>query len=329
MRPVFIGGCGRSGTTLLGAMLGSHPQYLTTPEAKFNTVAYMKCLQDRETVDLPSAIKRIQAHWSFRVFSVALDADEFIRLVPDASYSDLVRWIVEQYGQSVGKIQPTVWIDHTPDNILHARHLFDLYPDAKMIHLVRDGRAVAASVIKLDWGPNTVDAAANWWIHKVAHGFAVEALYGADRVMRVRYEDLVTDPATILETICNFLELEYVGEMQLGSGYRIPPYASQGHELVGSRLDKSRIGGWRSQLTPRQIEIIEYIADNVLHTLGYELLYGGFARHVTLVEQTKSFLVDLRRHVINRFRIDRQIAKAIDAAGNDETVTIAVDERPV
>jgi hypothetical protein len=328
MKPIFIGGCGRSGTTLLGAMLGSHPQYLTTPEAKFNTVAYMQCLQDRGTVDLAEAIKRIQAHWSFRVFNVDLDAEEFIRSAPDASYTDLVRWIVGQYGQSVGRSQPTVWIDHTPDNILHARHLFDLYPDAKMIHLVRDGRAVAASVIKLDWGPNTVDAAANWWVHKVAHGFAVEALYGADRVMRVRYEHLVTDPVTVLQMICNFLELEYVDEMQSGSGYRIPPYASQGHELVGSRPNKSRIGAWRSQLTPRQIEIIEYIADNVLHALDYELLYGGYARHVTLVEQTKSFLVDLRQHVRNRFRMDRQIAKAIDAAANANTGTTPVGERP-
>lgn len=323
MRPIFIGGCGRSGTTLLGAMLGSHPRYLATPEAKFNIAAYTYCLQQRSAYDIPTALEAIQTHWSYRLLGLDLDLAAWMRQTPNASYGDLIRWIVAHYGCRVGKPDPSVWIDHTPGSILHTRLLLELYPDAKILHLVRDARAVAASVVRMDWGPNTVDRATHWWIHKLAHGFAAELDHGPERILRVHYEDLVRDPAHTLRHICAFLDIDYHDEMVNGSGFHVPVFASQGHTLVGSRPDASRSEAWRSELSPRQIEIIESIAGTLLRYLGYPMIYGDHARRMTQAERVRAFAIDLVRQVTNPLHQRRRRAKAVAASRSAQTMTAA------
>ena len=71
-RPVFIGGCGRSGTTLLGAMLGTHPRCLATPESKFRFLPYRRQRTTDRGIDLSSAIEQIADHWSFKIWDVDL-----------------------------------------------------------------------------------------------------------------------------------------------------------------------------------------------------------------------------------------------------------------
>jgi hypothetical protein len=310
-------------------MLGSHPDCLATPEAKFNAVAYRQTLQEGGTLDIAAAIAKIQAHRNFPVFGVKLDPDELLQRMPDATYADVVMWIVEQYGHRVGKPQPAIWVDHTPANILNADFLFDLYPGAKLLHLVRDGRAVAASVIKLDWGPNRVDKAAAWWASRLAYGFAAELQHGPERVMRVCYEELVSDPVGTLQAVCNFLELDYHEEMVGGVGFQIPAFSSQGHALVGSRPDRSRIMAWQSELSPRQIEIIESIVGDLLHDLEYELLNGGHARRMSEAERIRAMAVDLYRQVTNRLHRRQRMAKAIAAAGDSMVLTSATQGDPI
>jgi hypothetical protein len=313
----------------LGAMLGSHPDCLATPEAKFNAVAYRQTLQAKGALDIRVAMEKIQAHRNFPVFGVKLDPDEFLRTMPDASYADIVLWIVEQYGRRVGKAQPPVWVDHTPANILNANFLFDHYPGAKLLHLVRDGRAVAASVMKLDWGPNRADKAAAWWASRLDYGLAAELQHGPERVMRVRYEELVSDPVSTLQAVCTFLELVYHEEMVGGIGFHIPAFSSQGHSLVGSRPDPSRILAWQLELSPRQIEIIESVAGAELHGLQYELLNGGYARRMSEVERIRATAVDLYRQVTNRLHRRQRMAKAIAAASNTSILTSTAQGDPI
>ena len=77
----------------------------------------------------------------------------------------MIEWIVKKYGKHVGKPDPRIWVDHTPQNLIHAKLLVDLFPDARMIHIVRDGRAVANSLMRVDRGPNNIEDAANFWVN--------------------------------------------------------------------------------------------------------------------------------------------------------------------
>jgi len=309
-RPVFIGGCGRSGTTLLGAMLGTHADCLATPESKFRFLPYRQRQQAAERMDLSAALADIVDHWSYKIWEIEID--QAAALNSCKSYPELLLHIVGVYGAKAGKPSAKLWIDHTPGNIKFASLLVDQFPEARLIHMVRDGRATAASVVGLDWGPNTVAAAAEWWVDYVTRGLAVESLYGQQRVKRVVYEQLVTEPEDALRDICAFLGIDYDPGMIEGRGFKVPGFTADQHALVGRRPDPARLEAWRKTLTQREIEVIESIAVDLLSGLGYEPVYGWRARRMTGGEKVAFVFQELyRRHIVNRIRLRRRIHQSV------------------
>ena len=99
-----------------------------------------------------AAFDRIKQRADFKGWGIDLDSVELSELQGYRDYPDLIKWLVKEYARSVGRPTPEIWIDHTPFNIFYAPTVFSLFPEAKMIHLVRDGRSVASSVMKLDLG---------------------------------------------------------------------------------------------------------------------------------------------------------------------------------
>jgi hypothetical protein len=172
MRVVFVGGCPRSGTTLLGTMLGTHPECLAVPESHFKVDALRFDDVRREPLDPGRAIAELRRYRDFLGWDQGPDGPP-AGLVP--SYPELLEWLVCRYGASVGKPAPRTWVDHTPENVRFASTLFELFRDAKLVHIVRDGRAVAASIMPLPWGPNRIEPAALYWIQHVGQGLAAEA----------------------------------------------------------------------------------------------------------------------------------------------------------
>jgi hypothetical protein len=299
MMPVFVGGCGRSGTTLLGAILGTHSECICTPESQFKTDLY-HFLSQSDNPDFMDVLNRITKLRRFRFWGFDIDKQSF----PSkkiSTYSELIFWIVKKYAEKTGKRNPGIWIDHTPANIRHTGILFELFPDARLIHLVRDGRAVAASMIPLDWGPNTIDHAAHFWMKKILLGLEAEKKW-QEKVIRVKYEDLVHDPEKMLKHICSYLNIDFQSEMIKGTDFRVPLYSSEQHALIGKEPDIRRVNAWENTLKPRQIEIFESISGQILVTLGYSLHYGVNARKMTGTEKTKSLLYELyKKNLINKF----------------------------
>ena len=273
MKPVFIGGCHRSGTTLLGALLGAHPSCLTTPESQFKTDALSGVGLPANNTELQGVLKSVLKARSFARWGVngtmleRADGEEW------RDYADFLRQLVKGYGPQAGRSSFELWVDHTPKNVRHLTTLFSLFPNARAIHIVRDGRGVAASVLPLDWGPNTIIAAAHWWIHHIAFGLAAETFYGENRVLRVRYEDLVTKPKAELERICEWLDIEYVGEMSRGGGFKFAAGFFRYHPLIHEEPDASRATAWKNALSAREIRTFESRACDLLSFLGYQELY--------------------------------------------------------
>jgi len=313
-RPVFIGGCGRSGSTMLGAMLGTHPECLTTPEASFFFVPYRRSWASGQAIDLADALEQIVAHWSFKIWDVEIDPARLLER--SESYPELLRGIIGAYGGKTDKPDPRVWIDHAPGNVKYASLLFEMFPGAKLIHIVRDGRATASSVIDLDWGPNNVGSAAKWWVTFVTRGLAAESIYGAERAMRVYYEDLVVRPQETLRRVCDFVEIDFRPEMVEGTGFQVPGFTAQQHALVGRAPDRKRLEAWRDKLTAREVEIFESIAVDLLAGLDYELVYGWQARRLSSLEKVKLVGQELyRRNIRNRILLRRRIRRSVADVG--------------
>ena len=309
MTPVFIGGCGRSGTTLLGSILGAHGDCLCVPESPFKTDILR--VYDSATADSRTLIAAILDTRRFKLWG--LDCDTLRRCLEQTnlSYPQGLLWLVAKYGECVGKPAPLVWVDHTPANIRSAVTLSELFPKAKVIHIIRDGRGVASSILPLDWGPNTIDGAAEWWTESVAYGVAAESWGGPQRVQRVRFEELVLNLESTVKRLCTFLELDYQPSMLNADGFKVPGYTTAQHSLVGSVPQPSRVNAWERSLTGRQIEIFEAIAGELLRYLGYELKHGLKARKTTRGEKWLFAIQEYySKKLANKVRLGRRRAIA-------------------
>jgi hypothetical protein len=285
-------------------MLGAHPDCVATPESRFMSMVYEQLFLSGEPINATSAWLRLRDHWGLRVWDI--DEARCGRTSASGSYADLIEAAVTAYAEKVGRGQVTRWIDHTPGNVSRPMMLREMFPDASFVHLVRDGRAVAASVLPLDWGPNTTLTAGSWWSERVTRGIAAEAIFGPDHSMRVRFEDLVVDPERTLRTICDMVGLDYDPRMTAGSGFDTPRYTAAQHQLVGTPPDQRRLNAWRDALSARQIDVFERRAWQLLRLLGYEVISKPRARP-SIRETVVTHMVELvRGRAINRVRVHRR-----------------------
>jgi hypothetical protein len=266
MRPIFVGGCGRSGTTLLAALLAERQGVVAPPEAQFLSEAIGA--SRKPGVDPGTAFAAVaSAHWRFRLWGLPTRLP--LELAGQGSRpAEIMAGLARAYAQQAGEPDATRWVDHTPVNVGFAATLLDEFPGAPLIHLVRDPRAVVASVLPLDWGPAAPRAGARWWLAMLAMGLAAEAAY-PERVVRVRYEDLVTAPESTIEELCRQFGLSPRVAKGGSEAARLPAYTREQHALVGKPPDPARIDAWRSRLSGGQIATIEAEVRDVAKMLGY------------------------------------------------------------
>lgn len=274
--PVFIGGCPRSGTTMLGAMLGAHSACVTPPETMFK-----ERLLQREPSEhwhsLGELEQCIGSSPNLRVWAPLLE-QVFQESGPQTT-ADLLERAVLVWSRERGRVPPSVWIDHTPSNIKHVAHLRRHWSMAKWIHVARDGRAVLASLRRLTWGPASSYRAAHWWSAYIDLGLRAEAEF-AHGMVRVTFEGLLDDTEGELRRLCRFLRLDYESSLVEGGGF-VPSRRSaarSANKLVGTPPRKERAAAWRKELSRRHIEIFEVYGGGRLRALGYGLEFGPDSR---------------------------------------------------
>lgn len=179
--------------------------------------------------------------------------------------------LARAYAVAAGKAEADLWVDHTPLNVGYAETVLTAFPESRLIHVLRDPRAVVASVLPLDWGPSSAREGARWWLERLAMGLAAEAAF-PDRVLRVRYEDVLADPASTLDRVCRFVGVALEPSMvtdEIGPA-SLPEYTRRQHALVGGTVDPSRAEAWRKTLSARDIALIEGEVRDTLPLVGYE-----------------------------------------------------------
>ena len=296
---VFIGGCSRSGTTLLGAMLGRHPAVVTTPESHFKYRVYRALGGEIGASEIGNALEAVAEHWRFRIWELPVDSDEILQELNRPSYAALLCRLVERYAIQAGKNDAYIWVDHTPENATYATTLLEIFPEARFLHIVRDGRGVAASILPLDWGPNTITRAAHWWVRSVSYGLALERMLPAERIMSVQYETLTREPVARMRAISDFLGIDYQPSMVESTGFKVPRYTAPQHELIGREPDSDRATRWKQILTRRQVELFEHETRDFLPYLGYPLLYPNNRRGPTLSERAGETAGELWRTAVS------------------------------
>jgi hypothetical protein len=275
---VFVVGCPRSGTTLLQRLLDAHPQLAVIDETRW--VDHWCTERMGVTAEGFVTMALIDRLLAFPRFAqLGLGREELEALIDGGqrvSYPSFVSRLFDLYGRSRGK--PLVG-DKTPRYVRSLTTLHELFPRARFVHLIRDGRGTSLSVVnwrkaaKLaenfpTWKQHPLATAALWWEWQVRLGREAGASFGSALYREVRYEQLVGDPANQLESLCDFLDLRFDEAMLHFHDGR--QRSDRGLSAKSAWLPPTPgLRDWRTQMTAADVERFEATAGDLLDELGY------------------------------------------------------------
>lgn len=261
--PIVIGGCERSGTTLLRVLLGRHPM-IAGGQGLESTVF-------QKRISSPAEIGA-----RFGIDPALIEA--WLR----ESRSQVE--FIDKFQEAVlAREQKPIWLEKMPMNVLRFGFVRRHFPNAWLIHAVRDGRDVVCSMRQQSWikgrwksdRPRELHHCASDWLRKVASGCRWR---GDPRYHEVRYEDLVQNPETTLRGLLAFLGLEW-------SDALLRPEEPRGGDVYERRarspVDTSSVGAWRRELQAADKHFLCGLIGDRLIELGYDRDFawaGGPAR---------------------------------------------------
>ncbi len=279
----FVVGMNRSGTTLLRMMLDAHPQLTIPPETHFVPDLIRAVRKGDGTPEAALAAMKGHREWEDFDFSDA-EALTWLRAAPgDAGES--VRGFYRAYAARQGKPR---WGEKTPRYVTKMRQIQRSLPEARFVHVIRDGRDVALSV--LDRTVRDIDAphVAKRWMGKIEK--AREDAPKLRHYGEVRYEDLITDTEPTLRRVCELIDLEFDSVMlayherssdRLSEMARALPaderYADLSverrmatHAMTTKPPDTDRVSRWKRQMSEADRVAFEEVAGGMLSELGYQ-----------------------------------------------------------
>lgn len=240
-QPTFLVGAEQSGTTLLRLMLDSHPEIAFAEDFGYVVDGVS------HNGSLPTA-----ADFKARTDSSRAFAASGFTIDESLPFQDMVSGFLQSRQQQKGALHAGATIHHR-----FSRTLW-IWPEARFIHVVRDPRDVAPARVREGFAGNVWHALDSWV--KVEDEWAtLSHQVPADRLMTVRFSDLVADHHSTLTAICRFFGVDYTSQMlnyALDTDYQEP--------------SKNLAGDWRLYLDDRDVQLVEARVGRRLVELGFE-----------------------------------------------------------
>jgi len=306
-RPIFVIGAQRSGTTLLRYMLCGHPRIYIPPESNFIPRFF------RRFPHLP--MTREQAVQTARsVFGYQMFFEDWRGERPDSKiFVDSLRdltpasFLDSLYTQYAAQHRAERWGDKSPIYAECMDLLAEMFPRAQFVHIIRDGRDVALSMLQAYRERRFfyVDLyyAAQTWKRRVSKARTSGQKLGPDRYYELRYEKLTAETETVLRGICRFLGEVYTPAMCESQRVAVEHYHSTGIHVATREPPTTRsVGRWRTEMKPCDQRLVQTVAGEMLkelaydHTPGIRLDFGEKLRYSRL--RTKYGVVSSARHVL-------------------------------
>ena len=261
----FVVGATRSGTTLLRLMLDAHPEIAIPSETHF--IPELISAREKHGATRQQMIELLTSHRRWGDFTIEPEelAERWSAIEP-LDGPDAVRAFFDLYAVKQGK-PGARWGDKTPGYVKSMREIQVYLPEARFIHLIRDGRDVALSVLKQTWGPQSIEAAAEKWRSRVTRGRSQAPYLGF--YIEVKFEDLVLHTERELRRICEFIDLPFdermlgyheTAEQRLQEKARALPRAHGEAQSAEKRLlshaktfeppNPAMIGTWKQRMQP-------------------------------------------------------------------------------
>ena len=264
--PVFTGGTGRSGTTIIVNLLTRHPKfhaslpreikYLTDRKGLIDFNFRRPLSEERSLKELRNSISArlmpIMGTSKYDLFSTRIHGRWWSEIGKKGNQRGLIQGISKDilekalksfestykndpkkaardffYSLSRAQISSTeieYFGDSTPTNIINAKYIFKIFPEAKFINMIRDGRDVALSVSKERWGPNSPEEALDWWKARIEKSFRGLRDIPENNSLTLRLENLVErEREESYQKILNFLNLRESNELRTYFDEKLAP----------------------------------------------------------------------------------------------------------
>lgn len=252
---IFILGAPRSGTTFLASLLES-----TQYGAPFETQFFVKYFQKLSSYgdlnikkNFTKLVEDILKERAVSQWNLDLDISLFFESLNNRRiYSEIINELCLIRNKQLGY---AAWGDKTPHYVGDISSIYSLFPDAKYLYIVRDGRDVALSLLQKNWGPNNIFSCAEYWKDLTADKPELKLLEDNNQILKLRYEDLLDNTEEHVLKIYDFLG-EKIKEGEL--------------EKLCSTVKAGNYYKWKKQLTKSQIKIFDQVAANTLQRFGYE-----------------------------------------------------------
>ncbi len=281
--PVFIGGAGRSGTTLVVDMLGLHHALSPIYETDFVLMVAAEIFSKKDVGQIEQNIWQVMDNWTHplphrphnkRRHEKYFHGPHYILFDRKFALIQTQTLLNNLHGDRVNAFQIFIktlfaehvrldskqnWLNKTPAYISQLNFLKTVFPDMKFIHCVRDGRDVGCSVITRPWGPRTFLEAAPWWRDTVEKGIQF-GQQNQQHYLEIRYEDLITEPAQILFQV--FTWLGVVDDTEL----ILKQYQDRENAMS---IKNNALQRWKREATPENVVKFEATAGSALAHFGY------------------------------------------------------------
>ncbi|MBI1370549.1 MAG: hypothetical protein GC162_18080 [Planctomycetes bacterium] len=287
--PIFIIGMPRSGTTLLSSMLSAHSRIAISPETHFLSLYVHKFRHDELT-----SREMFEEFWRTfiagdRFGNMCLDAalcHDCIVAAGDWTYRGVFEVLLSAYARSLNKPR---WGEKTPDHYQHLDRLMQWYPQAQVIFMLRDPRAVSASLQKTDWGGNDVVTHTRRWRNAIV---AYESHKAGGRIHLIKYADLVAEPEQTCRRVCELIGEQFESGMLTNRGAESQPQLARRQGWAREQIEQAQqpihtqsIDAWRNQMPRRQVALIETEVYDLMKQYGFEPDLGrpGPLRRLALI----------------------------------------------
>ncbi|MEE9166922.1 MAG: sulfotransferase [Candidatus Neomarinimicrobiota bacterium] len=277
---IFVVGVGRSGTTLLQAMLNAHSRVAFIPEINF-VRRFLATNKLEKTMKKKGRDGLLQLLYRDRwIRRLDLDLTQVLPDFEDKKEGISLRTyqsLVDAYRKRTKKEKIG---DKDPRSVEYLPLLKTHFPNATVIHIVRDPRDVLVSKFKAAWSKNKsifrhvlVNKFQLWMAHKHADVFG-------DRFLEVNYEELVSKPEEVLERICLSLGIEFEESMLMyheSAENLVTDEELQWKREILGPLKPANVGKWKKELTNWQVALVEENVDLAFRHYGYSRSYPAIS----------------------------------------------------
>jgi hypothetical protein len=299
--PIFICGHPKAGTSLITALLDGHPAIVAYPEETLFFRRFLPAVADQSLADAITLAEELLIHiFEWNQESPPPHQKDY----PDRDYSDIsfeevrkafhdelkalgsrphhfLTAAVMAFGNISGlkKATSRYWVEKSPYNEQFTDRIFDWWPEAKCIHIVRDPRDNFVSYRRKQ--PQWTTRVFAWnWVRSTRAGLDNQKKWGASRYHLLRFEDLLNNPENAMQAVAGFLDLPWHDALlqptRVGESWRGNSMFAEKYEAIST----APIGRWKTKLESYDLALLQMIAGKVMRRMAYSIAtvdYSGIS----------------------------------------------------